>query len=132
MGKAKLSGRVGAGQDACGVLQSMMDLADTEERVLVFRLGAGKDMYSALETVKKCRGARTALQSLERIREFWKTTLSAIRMSTPDQSINFLFNGWLNYQTIASRIWGRSGFYQSGGAFGFPRSVAGCSVAIAQ
>ncbi len=56
MGKAKLSGRVGAAQDACGVLQTVMDLADTEERVLVFRLGAGKDMYSALETVRKSKG----------------------------------------------------------------------------
>ena len=119
MGKAKLSGRVGAAQDACGVLQSLMDLADTEERILVFRLGAGKDMYSALETARKCKGTRAAAQSLERTREFWKKTLSAISVNTPDLSINFLFNGWLNYQTLASRVWGRSGFYQSGGAFGF-------------
>ena len=119
MGKAKLSGRVGAAQDACGVLQSLMDLADTEERILVFRLGAGKDLYSALETAKKCKGASSANQALELTKEFWKKTLSAIWIHTPDPAINFLFNGWLNYQTLASRIWGRTGFYQSGGAYGF-------------
>ncbi len=119
MGKAKLSGRVGAAQDACAVLQSAMDLTDSEERVLVFRLGAGKDRYSALQTAKKSRGSATAENALVRVKEFWKKTLSAVQAVTPDPAINFIFNGWLNYQTLASRIWGRSGFYQSGGAFGF-------------
>jgi cyclic beta-1,2-glucan synthetase len=119
MGKAKLSGRVGAAQDACGVLQSALDLADTEEKTIVFRLGSGKDRYNALQTAKKCRGSAAAENALISVRDFWVRTLSAIRVNSPDPSINFLFNGWLNYQTLASRIWGRSGFYQSGGAFGF-------------
>jgi cyclic beta-1,2-glucan synthetase len=119
MGKAKLSGRTGAALDACAVLQSGMDLTDSEERLLVFRLGAGKDQYSALQTAKKTRGSENAIAALSRVKDFWQKTLSTIQVNTPDQAINFLFNGWLNYQTLASRIWGRSGFYQSGGAFGF-------------
>jgi cyclic beta-1,2-glucan synthetase len=126
MGKAKLSGRVGAAQDACGVLQSVMDLTDSEERVLVFRLGAGKDIYGALQTARKTKGSNTAFDALDRVKDFWKKTLSTIRVESPDPAINFLFNGWLNYQTLASRIWGRSGFYQSGGAYGFRDQLQDC------
>jgi cellobiose phosphorylase len=119
MGKAKLSGRIGASLDACAVLQSAMDLTNAEERTLVFRLGAGKDQQSAIQTAKEVKGSINATEALARVKEFWQKTLSAVKVETQDQAINFLFNGWLNYQTIASRIWGRSGFYQSGGAFGF-------------
>ena len=42
-----------------------------------------------------------------------------MEIDTPDKALNVLANGWLMYQTIACRLWGRSGFYQSGGAYGF-------------
>ncbi len=119
MGKAKLSGRVGAAMDACGVLQSAMDLTDSEQRTLVFRLGAGKDLFSVLQTIKISKGIPAAEIALSRVKDSWKKSLSVIQVNSPDPSINFLFNGWLNYQTLGSRIWGRSGFYQSGGAYGF-------------
>jgi cyclic beta-1,2-glucan synthetase len=42
-----------------------------------------------------------------------------VQVKTPDRSMDIMLNGWLLYQTIACRIWARSGFYQSSGAYGF-------------
>ena len=36
-----------------------------------------------------------------------------------DMNINRMFIGWIIYQTLESRLIGKTGFYQSGGAYGF-------------
>jgi cyclic beta-1,2-glucan synthetase len=119
MTHARLSGRMGAGLDPCAAIQVPFDLADGQEREIIFRLGAGRNSDDAGNLVRRFRGAVAARAALEKVWEYWKRTLGAVQVETPDQSVNMLANGWLLYQTLACRLWARSGYYQSGGAFGF-------------
>lgn len=119
MTQSRLSGRTGAGLDPCAALQVPFDLADGQDRELVFLLGAGNDPEEARQLVKRFGGAAGARLALEGVWEFWKKTLGTVHAETPDPALNFLVNGWLEYQTLACRYWGRSGYYQSGGAYGF-------------
>ena len=119
MGCKYLSGRVGAALDPCGALQVMFTLAAGEEREIIFRLGAGLDKDNVSELAKRLRIFGTASAALVRVKGYWQQTLGAVQIDTPDESLNVLANGWLVYQALACRLWARSGFYQSGGAFGF-------------
>jgi cellobiose phosphorylase len=119
MSRTRLSGRVGAGIDPCAAMQVQIDLADEQEREIAFTFGTGRDLTDTRNLVSRFRGMAPARASLEAVWKFWNQTLGMLHVETPDASLNFLANGWLTYQVLTSRIWGRSGFYQSGGAFGF-------------
>ena len=119
MARSRLSGKVGAALDPCAAIQVPFELADGEEREIVFRLGVGRNAADAGSLVQRFRGPAAARGALDAVRAHWKRTLGAVQVETPDASLNVLANGWLLYQTLACRLWARSGYYQSGGAFGF-------------
>ena len=115
----RLSGRVGAALDPCAAIRVPFELADGHEREIIFRLGAARNGGDARDLVQHFRGSAAAQGALAVVTNYWKHTLGAVSVETPDPSINVLANGWLVYQTMACRLWGRSAFYQSSGAFGF-------------
>jgi len=117
--RQKLSGKTGLALDPCAAIQVPFDLAIDEEREIIFRLGAGQDFNKTKELVQQFRGEAVAHEAFEKVKKYWNHMLGALQVETPDAAINVIANGWLTYQTLSSRLWGRSGFYQSGGAFGF-------------
>jgi cellobiose phosphorylase len=117
--RVRLSGRVGAGYDPCAAIQAPFTLADGQERTLTFTIGAGRSLADARALAQRFRSVESADRAIHAVWDSWSHTLGAVYVETPDPSVNFLANGWLVYQTLSCRMWGRSGFYQSGGAFGF-------------
>jgi len=119
MARRQLSNKIGAGLDPCAAIQVAFDLADGEERECVFKLGDGRTLAEAQKLLQRYRGPNSAHEVLEEVKKYWHRTLGAVQVETPDVSLNVLLNGWLVYQTMACRLWARSGYYQSGGAYGF-------------
>ena len=119
MERTRLSGRVGALMDPCGAIQIALDLADGQSREIIFRLGTATSTEAANALVLRLRKTGAARSAFAAVASQWRQLLGAVEVQTPDSSLDVLVNGWLVYQVVACRLWGRSGYYQSGGAFGF-------------
>jgi len=119
MTATRLSNRTGAALDPCAAIQVPIDLDEGEEHEIIFRLGSGTSTADAASLVHRFKGPAAAQVALEATWNYWSHTLGAIQVDTPDPSLNLLVNGWLMYQVLVSRMRARSGFYQSGGAYGF-------------
>lgn len=99
---------LGVCKDIYAVIQINVCLKENEEKVICFSLG--EQDSNNFDNVEK---------KLEETKKYWEEILNKIQIKTPVESMNIMLNGWLVYQTIVSRIFARTAFYQAGGAFGF-------------
>lgn len=110
---------MGAGLDPAAVLEVELTLEPGASHELSFVLGAGEDERQALELLalytNNTKASAVATETAADFRE----VLGQIRVRTPDPAFDLLTNHWLLYQVLSCRFWGRSGFFQSGGAYGF-------------
>jgi cellobiose phosphorylase len=115
----RLAGAFGAAADPCAAWQVPLELAPGAERELVFMLGSAPDAEQVQALAIELGSPQAATAELTRVRGFWDDMLSRVTVDTPDPAMNRILNGWLPYQVMTSRLWARSGYYQSGGAIGF-------------
>jgi cellobiose phosphorylase len=113
-----LQGNQGRWGDPIGSLLVSVDLAPGEESELIYTLGAADSEERALSLAERYRSPAAAGEALQEVKRFWQGVREELAIETPDQAVNRMAL-WLPYQAIAGRLWGRSAYYQTGGAFGF-------------
>jgi cyclic beta-1,2-glucan synthetase len=118
LGPQPLCARAGGGLDPCGAMQTKIALNPGESADLTLLIGEESSSAAAVALLERYRGMDLDAV-LKSVADFWDRTLGVIQVKTPDRSMDILVNGWLLYQTLSSRVWGRTAFYQSSGAYGF-------------
>ena len=115
----RLSLRTGAGLDPCAALRVSLEMAPNERRDIICMLGQTESVATARALVQRFREDLAFEEGLDQTKAWWDTLLGTIEVQTPELAADLMINRWLQYQSLSCRIWGRSAFYQSGGAFGF-------------
>jgi len=119
MQKSKLSNYSGSGEEPCISENIKISLEPNEEKEIVIMFGESDSLDKMMELTQKYSSFEVVNKELNNSKEYWKSLLHTITVKTPDETMNLLMNGWLMYQTIVCRVWARTAFYQSGGAYGF-------------
>jgi len=117
--RGRLSERVGAGLDPCAAQQIRLELKPGEEKEVIFLLGQAESREQARVLIQRYSQPEAVQSAFEALTTSWEEQLGVIQVQTPEPGLDLLLNHWLLYQTLACRLWARSAFYQSGGAYGF-------------
>jgi len=117
--RVRLSNNVGAGTDPCLAVTSKIQIDPNMEIELVAILGENEDLDSISNIIVEFEDFQRVDTELQKVKDYWDKLLHTLQVKTPDKSMDLMLNGWLMYQTIVCRLWARTAFYQSGGAYGF-------------
>lgn len=109
----------GIGKNSCVGIEFLLKLNKFENKNFSILIGETNKQEEIEKMTEKYSNEESINGEYESTKQKWKDLLNTIIVKTPDESLNLIMNGWLVYQTISSRILGKTGYYQSGGAFGF-------------
>jgi cellobiose phosphorylase len=105
--------------DPCAAIMTHLEIAAGETEEIVFVLGQAAGADDARNFAAAYANSVRARVTLEEVQAHWDSILGTVQVRTPDAALDLMLNRWLLYQALACRMWARSGFYQSGGAYGF-------------
>lgn len=117
--KVVLDNSSGLGENSCIAIELKIELESFEEKEIILQFGEEKSLLDAKDLSYKYSKVSNCVQELNAVKSFWYELLNKVEVNTPLESLNIMINSWAKYQTIVSRLWARSGYYQSGGAIGF-------------
>ena len=107
--------------DACGALQTEIEIAPNETLEFVVLLGvtAVNDRDAARQLVAKYRSDAAVDSAVAALEEWWDWYLDAVKVETPDEPTNIMLNYWSKKQTWTTYAAARSaGYYHGGLLFG--------------
>lgn len=105
--------------DACAALATRIELLPGESRSITILLGAAPSADDAIALARRYNERGAADAALDAAAFAWRSRLGALTVHTPEPTFDLMLNQWALYQSLASRMWGRMGLYQSSGAYGF-------------
>src|SRR5882724_4283864 len=114
-----LSGSVEPLVDPCAAVMTDITLAPGQTAEVVFVVGQAESTEQARHLIQTYTAPGMAQEALSEVQRHWDHVLGTVQVKTPDAGLDLMMNRWLLYQVLACRVWGRSAFYQSGGAYGF-------------
>lgn len=117
--KVALDNSGGLGGNSCVAIEIEVELESFEEKEIVLEFGEEENLLDAKDLSYKYSKVSNCMQELNSVKSFWYELLNRVEVNTPLESLNIMINSFAKYQTIVSRLWARSGYYQSGGAIGF-------------
>ena len=96
-----------------------VEIEAMENKKISLFFGCDESKDECKKIIDKYQSINNCEISYEKNKKYWNNITGKIIVNTPEDSINLTTNGWMIYQAYCSRMLAKTGFYQSGGAWGY-------------
>ena len=110
----------------CIGIEFKINLEAYEEKFLNIVIGQENTEEDIEKQIEELTDIKFIDDSLNDVYKKWLNLSNTLVVQTPEDDFNIMANGWLIYQTLSCRIWAKTAFYQSGGAYGFRDQLQDC------
>ena len=107
------------GEDGIIAISINITIEAFSTKEVILTLGDASNKEECQDIAYKYSNISNCRKEYVNVKKYWEDIINTLQVNTPMESTNILLNGWLVYQTITSRLYAKTGFYQSGGAYGF-------------
>lgn len=94
--------------NACGALQTVLELEPGETKELAFILGEKQESEADTIMNDYTDVSKVCAEELEELITFWHDKLNHLQVQTPSESFNNMINTWNAYQCFMTFIWSRA------------------------
>ena len=112
-------GIFGRHADPVAAMRSRIELAAGETKTIGFAIAVERSRDASAKSLAKWLDVAAMRGALAEVKQSWVDRLAGHRIETDDARFNSFINDWTRYQAISARIWGRAGYYQQSGAYGY-------------
>lgn len=119
LGHREWKGLFGRHYDPVAAMRGSIELGPGEEKAIGYAIAVTRSREETAELLERSLDVAEMERALNEVKQSWHERLSTHRMETPDGRFDSFINDWTRYQAVSARIWGRAGYYQQSGAYGF-------------
>jgi len=112
-------GLFGRHYDPVAAMRTVVELAGGEEKSIGFAIAVTRSHEETADLLQRSLDVASMETALADVKQSWNERLSSHRMETGDARFDSFINDWTRYQAVSARIWGRAGYYQQSGAYGY-------------
>lgn len=102
------TGSLAYGDNACGVLETSIELQPGETREMLVLMGVGTASRAGKAAAAEYSTVAAAREALRLLKAHWHAKLGAVRVKSPDHELDSMVNVWNAYNCLLTFAWSRA------------------------
>ncbi len=106
--KGKCKNSIAVGDNACGVLQTDIELRAGESKEIIVLMGIGTAKVEGKKALKEFGSPEKIYNEFNKLKNYWHSRIEGMTVNSPDAEFNSMFNTWNPYNNLITFAWSRA------------------------